>query len=159
MTTNNFIPNTIRFGCTSTCDLHPVKPSPKTPNYWISWKSEISLKPQLFIWFIAHTATAFWYHFHHWIIKNMDPPTLAAQITDKSQKCLQSGLQETPKRHHKVDKNWHQGLKVAVGCPHGPPGHQTGHSGYPKLILKVSKMQVLPTKVTHSSSPRASSSQ
>ena len=74
------------------------------------------------------------------------PPTLAAQITDKSQKCLQSGPQETPQRHPKIDKNGHLDLQVPVGCPRGPLDHQNGHSGYPKWSLKVTKMTVLGRK-------------
>ena len=42
----------------------------------------------------------------------------------KVTKCAQSGFQETPQMHPKIDKNGQLDLKVSVGCPCGPLDHQ-----------------------------------
>jgi len=58
--------------------------------------------------FIPHMATAFWRHFHSWIIKIMALETvshLAPQIKEQSQTYLQSGSQDTQQMHPKIDKN------------------------------------------------------
>ena len=53
------------------------KTTPGTPLQWKSWKSEISQKPLFFIMVIAHTASAFWHHFHLRITKNMHLKTVS----------------------------------------------------------------------------------
>ena len=39
--------------------------------------------------------------------------------SQKSRNCTQSGSQEAPKMHPKIDKNWHLALSVSIGCPPG----------------------------------------
>ena len=81
---------------------------------------------------IAHTAIAFWHHFPPQIIKNMDLETVshfATQNHRKSQKCAQSGSQEAPQIHPKIDKTGPLGLSVSIGCPPGPQDHQNGVPG------------------------------
>ena len=81
---------------------------------------------------IAPTAIAFWHHFPPQIIKNMDLETVshfATQNHRKSQKCVQSGSQEAPQIHPKIDKTGPLGLSVSIGCPPGPHDHQNGVPG------------------------------
>ena len=73
-------------------------------------------------------------------------PTLAPQIKDKSQTCVQSRSQETPKMNPKINKNGHLDLKVPVGCPcgsldrqNGPQGLQIGSSRSPKTTVLHTK--------------------
>ena len=69
---------------------------------------------------IAHAAIASWHHFHPWITKNMDLETIsnfAMPSHRKSQNCTQSGSQEAPKIHPKIDKSGHLLLSVSIGCP------------------------------------------
>ena len=97
----------------------------------------------------AHTATAFWHHFHPQIIKKMDLETVSHFGTPnhrKSQKGLQSESQETPQMHHKINKNEHLDLKVPVGCPCGTPGSPQWSLRTPKWTLEVSKITVLGIK-------------
>ena len=84
---------------------------------------------------IAHTAIAFWHHFHPWITKNMDLETVshfATQNHRKSQNCAQSESQEAPQIHPKIDKTRPLGFSVSIGCPPGPQDHQNGVPGTPK---------------------------
>ena len=79
-------------------------------------------KPQFFKMFIAHTATAFWHHVLPWITKNTDLETVShfsIQNPGKSQNSCQSGSQEAPQIHPKIDKNGHLDLSVSIGCPPG----------------------------------------
>ena len=82
--------------------------------------------------FIAHKAIAFWHHLPPWITKNMDLETVshfATQNHRKSQNCVQSGSQEAPQIHPKIDKTGPtQPLcpKVRVA---GPQDHQNGVTG------------------------------
>ena len=69
-------------------------------------------------------------------------PTLASKITDKSQKCAQSGSQETPQITQKSIK-W---TPCACWVSLWTPESQNSHSGYPKWSLKVSQMPVLGIK-------------
>ena len=89
----------------------------------------------VFTMVIAHAAIAFWHHFHPWITKNMDLETVSHFATPnhrKSQNCAQSGSQEAPQIHPKIDKNGHLGLSVSIGCPPGPQDHQNGVPGTQK---------------------------
>ena len=55
----------------------------------------------------AHASIAFWGHFYHWIIKNMDLETVSYFATPnhrKSRNYAQSGSQEAPKIHPKTNK-------------------------------------------------------
>ena len=82
--------------------------------------------------------------------KNMDLETVsyfAAPNHRKSRNYAQSGSQEAPKIHPKIDKNGHLGLSVSLGCPLGPQDHQNGAQGTqkgtprdPKRYLKVTKI-------------------
>jgi len=81
---------------------------------------------------IAHTASAFWHHCHPWITKNMDLETISHFGTPnhrKIKKCAQSGSQEAPQMHPKIDKNGHLRLSVSIGCPPGSQDHQNGVPG------------------------------
>ena len=92
----------------------------------------------------AHPASALWHHFHQWIIKKMDLETVShSDIPNrrKSHNCAQSGSQEAPKMHPKIDKNGHLDLKVPVGCPCGPLDHQNGHSGHQNGTSRSPKSQ------------------
>ena len=83
----------------------------------------------------AHTATAFWHHFHPWITKNTDLETVShfgIQNHRKSQNYAQSGSQETPQIHPKIDKNGDLGFSASSGCPPGPQDHQNGVPGTQK---------------------------
>ena len=90
---------------------------------------------------IAHAAMAFWHNFHPWITKNMDLETIfhfATRNNRKSSNCAQSGSQEDPKMHSKIDENTYLGSGF-LGCPVGPldhqndvPGTQKGTSRSPK---------------------------
>ena len=77
--------------------------------------------------YIAHGAIAFWHHFHPWITKNMDLETVshfATQNHRKSQKCVQSGSQEAPQIHPKIDKTGPLDLNVPIDRSkhlRGPP--------------------------------------
>ena len=56
----------------------------------------------------AHPASALWHHFHPLLTKKMDLEI--AYLFDipnhrKSTNCTQSGSQEPPKLHPKIDKN------------------------------------------------------
>jgi len=67
--------------------------------------------------FIAHAAIAFWHHFHPWITKNMDLDTIynfAIPNDRKSQNGTQSGSQEAPQIHPKIDKSGHLDLSVSI---------------------------------------------
>ena len=87
---------------------------------------------------IAHTASAFWHHFHPWITKNMDLETVSHLGT-------QNNTGDSP-NDPKIDKNGHLDLQVPVGCPRGSLDHQNDHSGYPRWSLEVPKMAVLAVK-------------
>ena len=69
---------------------------------------------------IAHAAIAFWHHFHPWITKSMDLETISNFATPnhrRSQNCTQSGSQEAPQIHPKIDK-----MKIWTSrCPLGVP--------------------------------------
>ena len=100
----------------------------------------------------AHTAIAFWHHFPPQILKNMDLETVshfATQNHRKSPKCVQSGSQEAPQIHLKIDKTGPLGLNVPIDRSkhlRGPPPRCLECPGYPKWSLKVSKMTVLGIK-------------
>ena len=92
--------------------------------------------------FIAHAAIAFWHHFHPWIIKNKDLETVShfgIPNHRKSQKCDQSGSQEAPQMHPKINKNEHLGLSVSNACPPGPQDHQNGVPGTQNGTLRSPK--------------------
>jgi len=70
---------------------------------------------------IAQTATAFWHHFHPWIIHNIDLEAVSyfgspnyRKVTNMTlcPKCVPGHSQ----MHPKIDKNIHLDLKVPVGC-------------------------------------------
>ncbi len=66
---------------------------------------------------IAHTAIAFWQHFHPWITTNMDLETVSHFDTPNERqtpKMSPNGSQETPKMHSKIDENGLLDLKVSV---------------------------------------------
>ena len=69
---------------------------------------------------MAHAAIAFWDYFHPWITKNMDLEAFSHFATSnhrKSENCIQSGSQEAPQIHPKIDKNGYLGLSVSIGFP------------------------------------------
>ena len=102
--------------------------------------------------YIAHAALASWHHFPPQILKNMDletVPYFATQNHRKSPKCVQSGSQEAPQIHLKIDKTGPLGLNVPIDRSkhlRGPPPRCLECPGYPKWSLKVSKMTVLGIK-------------
>ena len=68
--------------------------------------------------FIAHTAIAFWHHFHPGITKNLDLETIPTfsttnhrKITKRCPKWIPGDSQNDPK----INKNAHLDLQVAVG--------------------------------------------
>jgi len=68
--------------------------------------------------FIAHTATAFWHHFHPWITKTMDLETVShfgtpnhRKITKWCPKWVPGGSPNDPE----IDTNEHLDLQVPVG--------------------------------------------
>jgi hypothetical protein len=70
--------------------------------------------------FIAHTASAFWHHFHPWIIKNMDLETVShfgIPHRRKSQKGAQSRSKEAPQI---ILKSIKMDIWTSV-CPLGVP--------------------------------------
>ena len=92
--------------------------------------------------YIAHTALASWHHFPPQILKNMDLETVshfATQNHRKSQKCVQSGSQEAPQIHPKIDKTGPLDLYVPFGCPPGPRDHQNGVPGTQKVASRSPK--------------------
>ena len=92
--------------------------------------------------FIAHTAIAFWHHFHPWITKNKDLETVShfgIPNHRKSQKCAQSGSQEAPQMTLKSIKMHIWISKCLLGDPLDPwitkmgtQGTQNGASMSPK---------------------------
>ena len=102
----------------------------------------------------AHKAIAFWHHFHPRITKNMDLETVShfgTQKHEKVTKCDQSGSQETPKMHPKIDKinNWTSRCllgvpvdpwitkKVTQDTKMKPRGLQNNSFGYNKLPISA----------------------
>ena len=94
--------------------------------------------------FIAHTAIAFWHHFHPWITKDMDQETVsyfASRNHRKSQNYAQRESQEAPQIHPKIDKTGPPGFSVSIGCPPGPQDHQNGVPGAQKGASRSPKSQ------------------
>ena len=94
-----------------------------------SGRSEISLTQSFLLLFVAHTAIAFWHHFHPRITQNMDLETVShfgtanqRQITKMSPKWVPGDS----KRHPQMDKNEHLDPNVSIGCPCGHLDHQSG---------------------------------
>ena len=103
----------------------------------------------VFTMVIAHTASAFWHHFHAWITKNMDLEIVShfgtpnhRQIRKRCPKWLPRDSQNNPK----ITKTAYLDLQVPVGWPLESPDHSNDHSRHPKWSLKVSKMSVFGTK-------------
>ena len=99
------------------------------------WKKQNHSKHMFFIMVMAHAAIAFWHHFHPRITKNMDLETIynfAIPNHRKSQNGTQSGSQEAPQIHPKIDKSGHLDLSVSIGYPPGPQDHQNGVPGTQK---------------------------
>ena len=93
---------------------------------------------------VAHTATAFWHHFHPWITKTMDLETVShfgTQNHRKNTKRYQSGSQEAPRMGPKINKNVQLNLQVPAGRPCGPLDHQNGHSGHQHGTSRSPKQQ------------------
>ena len=67
----------------------------------------------------------------------------------KSQNYYQSGSQETPQIHPKIDKNWDLGFSASSGCPPGPQDHQNGVPGTQKGASRSPKWQFFEAKVIH----------
>jgi len=91
---------------------------------------------------MAHSVIAFWHHFHVRITKNMDLETIsnfAIPNHRKSQNGTQSGSQEAPQIHPKIDKSGHLPLSVSIGCPPGPQDHQNGVPGTQKGASRSKK--------------------
>ncbi len=81
---------------------------------------------------IAHTATAFWHHFHPWITKNMDLETVSHFNTANQREITNMSPKWTPgdsQRHPKIDKNEHLDPNVSIGRPSGPLDHQSYPQG------------------------------
>ena len=75
----------------------------------------------------------------------------ATQNHRKSPKCVQSGSQEAPQIHLKIDKTGPLGLSVSIGCPPGPQDHQNGVPGTQNGASRSPKRHLWVSKVTHSS--------
>ena len=103
---------------------------------------------------MAHSAIAFWHHFHPRSTKNMDLETFPQFATPnhrKSQNCPQSMLQEGPQIPSKIIKNGHLGISVTIGCLPGPQDQQNGVPGTQKSSPRAPKYQSQSEKVTHCS--------
>ena len=86
--------------------------------------------------FIAHTAIAFWHHFHPWITKNMDLQTVSHFGTPnhrKIKKSAQSDSHGTPKMILKSLKIYTWTSKCLLGDPLDP--------WITKMVSQVTKME------------------
>ena len=74
-----------------------AKTIPQDSKLLNKWKKWNHVKTTVFTMFIAHTATAFWHHFHPWITKNMDLETVSHFGTPNQRKITKRSPKWVPR--------------------------------------------------------------
>ena len=76
----------------------------------------------VFTMVMVHSVIEFWHNFHPRSTENMDLEAFSHFATSNrgnSGNCTQSGSQEAPQIHPKIDENGYLGLRVSIWCPPG----------------------------------------